>query len=254
MAKFKKGQKVSVPSSRLKIDAPFAMMDRTVLKVEDRSVLVDEGPNGTKVASRFVNEQIQLRLIRLGDIQSEDSLLDPVTKGLHHYLRLLLPPDAYRTWWIRTLPELEAYLKHDTTATHVIVVGHCDKATGGLSLAGGSSTPTEFADAFGSSPKTFLSLACSSGHMSFAKPFSEGAACAHLVAPFQAIHGAAAVEAGVLMFNNLFLRGESLRDAVRHVNGSLPGGLHLRVWQDGGFETPGSKAKASKSSPDDDQP
>lgn len=243
MAKFKPGDVVSVPAARLGIDAPFAMVDRKVLATEGRSVRLDQGPDGVKVASRLVVEPVQLRLIRLGDIASEDSLLDPVTKGLHHYFRLLLPEYAYRTWWVRTLPELRAYLADDPTPTHVVLVGHCDKSTGRLTLTGEQATPIEFLGAFAASPKTFLSLACSSGQKSFAGPFSEGEACGSLVAPFQAIHGAVAVEAGVLTFNNLFLRGESLLDAVRHVNDSLPSGMHLRVWRQGKFETPGSTAK-----------
>jgi hypothetical protein len=247
VTKFAVGQMVSVPSARLGLDLPFAMTDREVLAVKNRSVVLNEGESGTKVASRLVTQQIHLRLIRLGDIVSENPLLDPVTKGLDHYFRLLLKPDSFRTWWVRTLPELKAYLDQDPTPTHVIFVGHCDKSIGQMRLATGYGSPNELLGAFAPAPKVFLSLACSSGQANFGRAFSSGVGCGSLVAPFQAIHGAVAVEVGVLMFNNLFLRGESLRDAVRHVNGSLPSKVHLRLWKDGGFETPGSVAVASSS-------
>ena len=95
---------VSVPSARLGLDLPFAMTDREVLAVKNRSVVLNEGESGTKVASRLVTQQIHLRLIRLGDIVSENPLLDPVTKGLDHYFRLLLKPDSFRTCLLYTSP------------------------------------------------------------------------------------------------------------------------------------------------------
>ena len=156
MTKFAVGQMVSVPSARLGLDLPFAMTDREVLAVKNRSVVLNEGESGTKVASRLVTQQIH----RLGDIVSENPLLDPVTKGLDHYFRLLLKPDSFRTWWVRTLPELKAYLDQDPTPTHVIFVGHCDKSIGQMRLATGYGSPNELLGAFAPAPKVFLSLAC----------------------------------------------------------------------------------------------
>lgn len=239
MSKFCEGDRVSVSAKRLGVDSTYAITDATVLDTRDRSVLL-EGPNGASewIGSAYVSHLIYVRVIRFGDISSELTLLDPITKSIDHYFRMLLPDDSRRTLWIRTMPELAAYLATDDVGTHVVLVGHCDKATGHLSLADGSVSPTDLVGAFSGQPRLFLSLACSSGHVSFARPFSQGAACRQLVAPFQAIDGPTAVEACVLLFNNLLLKGRRVHDATRQVNMSLPERVHLRKWSAGTFVTP----------------
>lgn len=238
MTKFDVGDRVSVPSARLGVDAPYAMLDREVRAVERRSILLDTlGGHEAWVASAHATKQVGVRLVRLGDIDTEETLLDPIAKGLNHYFRLLLPESARRTWWVRSLAELDAFVERDASqATHVVLIAHCRRTDGHFLLANEEVSPSDLVAAFdAASPKLFLSLACSSGQMPFGRPFSNGAACRVLLAPFQAIHGAVAIETCALLFNNLMLKGRRTADAVKEVNASLPQGVHLRRWTNGSY-------------------
>ena len=237
MAKFDEGETVSVPSVHLGYKRhDFAMLDRPVRALEDRSVWLDGKSGPVKVSTKLVSPQIALRLVRFGDIATETHLLDPITKALDHHFKLLLPPGAHRTWWVRSLDELAAFFALDNTATHVVLVGHSEKGTGALALAGGSLPAADLASAFGSSARLYLSLVCYSGRKDFARHFTGAMDQRRFVAPFQFLHGAVAVEAATLLFNNLLLRGESTKVAVRHVNESLPAGVDLRLWRNGSWK------------------
>lgn len=237
MTKFSKGETVSVPSVHLGYrQHDFAMLDKEVLDLEGRSVWLDGKTGPVKIATKLVSPQISLRLVRFGDIASESNLLDPITKALDHHFKLLLPPGAHRTWWVRSLTELNAFLAQDGTATHVVLVGHSSKGSGELALASHSLPAAELASAFGTSPQLFLSLVCYSGRKDFAAGFTATTDRRRFVAPFQFLHGAVAVEAATLLFNNLLLRGESPKVAVRHVNNSLPTGVNFRLWRNGAWK------------------
>lgn len=236
MAKFDEGEIVSVPSVHLGYkDHDFAMLDREVLGLEERSVWLDGKSGPVKVSTKLVSPQISLRVVRFGDIVTEANLLDPITKSLDHHFKLLLPPGAHRTWWVRSLEELTQFLAQDSTATHVVLVGHSTKGSGALVLPGRTLPAADLASAFGASPRLFLSLICYSGRKDFASHFAGPKDRRRFVAPLQFLHGASAVEAATLLFNNLFLRGESPKVAVRHVNDSLPKGVAMRFWRRGSW-------------------
>ncbi|HTN99792.1 MAG TPA: hypothetical protein VL068_03860 [Microthrixaceae bacterium] len=228
---------MSVPSVHLGYKQhDFAMLDRPVLGLEGRSVWLDGQSGPVKVSTKLVSPQIALRLVRFGDIATEPNLLDPITKALDHHFKLLLPPGAHRTWWVRSLDALAAFLAQDSTATHVVLVGHSPKGTGTLALPGRLLPAADLASAFGPSARLYLSLVCYSGRKDFAGHFTGANDRRQFVAPFQFLHGAVAVEAATLLFNNLLLRGDSPKVAVRHVNDSLPAGVDLRFWQSGSWK------------------
>lgn len=222
-----------------------ALRERKVLQLVDRSVLVNGPPDqpACKVGVARVHKDFGLVLVRIGDVASDPELLDPLANSLEHYFRLLLPPgDRFWVWRIRTQAELEEYWKaFQGVVTHVVLAGH------------GSPTSMKFLDkgwvtgaALGAAlmaavpdgtAKEFVSLACQTGHMPFARGLSSAACCASLTAPFQAVHGVVAMQYAETYFSTLLVEGASAGNARRRAQAALPHGNHFRLWRNGKLQT-----------------
>ena len=84
MPKFSPGELVWVPSTRLHGAQPFALMERQVLDVIERSVVVEAGNGETaKVSTRLVHSRsLGFLILRVGDLSTETTLLDPLAKSV----------------------------------------------------------------------------------------------------------------------------------------------------------------------------
>lgn len=61
----------------------------------------------------------------LGDLSTEETLLDPLAKSVLQYCRLLVPDDQVKAYKIRSLKELTSiWGKEHALYSHVIFVGH----------------------------------------------------------------------------------------------------------------------------------
>lgn len=239
MPKFVTGENVWVPSTYLSGEQPFALMDRRVLGHSDRSVVVDDRGGATvRVSSRVVHHRsLGFLVLRVGDLETETLLLDPLAKSILQFLRLLIPDDAVHALSVRTLAEVKQFwtVKADSIS-HVVLIGHGSpdaiRFVGSGELTGASlgailtsATPT-------TRPKTFVSLACSTGQAPFGRGLSASPVCRDLVAPFRSVHGAAAS----LFFQTLLtwhlLRGREFVAAARIADQATPGSK-FRHWRDG---------------------
>ncbi len=88
----------------------------------------DDAGAGTtvEIASRLVHSSaLGFLVLRVGDLQTETTLLDPLAKSVLQFLRLLIPDNDLRSVTLRTLSELDAHWSgyHGTTS-HVLLIGH----------------------------------------------------------------------------------------------------------------------------------
>lgn len=234
MPKFAVGETVWVSSSRLAGTQPFALMERRVLAVEDKSIVVDDGYGGTvRVSTRTAHPRsLGFLVLRIGDLNTEATLLDPLAKSVLQYLRLLISDSEIRMLHVRTADEVRAFMSAEgATFSHVILIGHGTPEsliTMGAELSG----PEVGAMLNAGDPKVIISLACSTGKTAFARGLSRSVSCRDFVAPFREAHGAAASLFLQTLLHNHLLLGHEFRTAFRMANSALKG-THFRHWRNG---------------------
>lgn len=246
--KHKPGEMVYIPASltRQGVNAPYALVERRVLRQADRgrSIVVDDGGGETlKVATRRVQPgSLGFALVRIGDFQTENTLLDPLAKSVLQYLRLMLPDHVVTSIAIRTLHELQEWWTINSAAqTHCILVGHGDPA--GIkfldhqSFVSGRDLGAALTEAAArnSSPKAFLSLSCLTGRANFANGFSATKICREFIGPHQSVHGASASQYIQTLLAHHLLDGTELLPAHRRANRSTSKGTSFRFFRSGGW-------------------
>ena len=228
------GDVVWVPSTHLSGQQPFALMERKVHAVEDRSVVVDDSDGRVvKVSTRLTHGQgLGFLVLRIGDLRTESTLLDPLAKSVLQYLRLLVPDTEVRMLEVRTEDEVRAYMGDNGGAiSHVILIGHgTAKSLLGIGKSLSGQEVGSMIDV--GPPKVVISLACSTGKTAFARSLSEHKSCRELVAPFREAHGAAASLFVQTLLHKHLLMGHEFGTAFRLANENLEG-THFRRWRDG---------------------
>lgn len=197
-----------------------------------------ENGQDVKIASaRSHDRRLGFLVLKVGDLSTEDTLLNPLARSVLEFLRLLLPDDHVRRLDVRTTDELLAFWRNEHGAySHVVLIGHADGSTFGF--VNGVKSGAELSSLFGSSsggavtPKQFMSLACSTGRAGFAKPFSSHPACGQFVGPYADVHGATASHFCQSYFAGQLLQGRTPKTAF---NGAadLTKGSHFRLWRGG---------------------
>src|ERR1039457_5864426 len=225
MPKFSPGETVWVSSTHLPGTQPFALMEREVLAVEERSIVVDDGRGGTvKVSTRTAHSRsLGFLVLRVGDLRTEATLLDPLAKSVLQYLRLLISDTEVRILHVRTDAEVRAFMSTNGAAfSHVILIGH---GTPSSLLAMGTELPgAEVGSMLNvGNPKVVISLACSTGKTAFARGLSKSESVRELVAPFREAHGAAASLFRQTLLHKHLLMGHEFRTAFRLANDGLEG-------------------------------
>ncbi len=243
------GEEVWVPRRRVGQDPgeyPVPFVRGSVVDVSGRSATVSIPGSGGgagvtplpvnhDVAVAHVQRDIGILSVRIGDFGTEDTLLDPLAKSVGQFCRLLLPDNFVRFVGVRSLPELrQAWKLNHAVATIVVFTGHGQKdslvfgVTG--NVGGGSLAERLEAAEPEASPKTFVSLACLTGHAGFARPFSDWAKCAALLAPFQSVHGAVASQFVQTFLVYHLLEGETIKVAFNHARERVAGASSFRLW------------------------
>jgi hypothetical protein len=236
------GDEVFVPTSLLQGagDQQSAFYRTTVQEIFGRRARVNVGANSEWVASSKCQRNIGLLVINFGDLQSETTLLDPLSKSVTQFCRLLASDDYVRFAKIRSLRELSLIWRRDHGAfSHVIVIGHGNGT--GMKLAVDdwctASQICDVLDVEGVSPKFFINLACQAGYAAFGKEFSEMYACAAFLGAYHSVHGAIASQfvQSFLVFH--LLQGETPKVAFRHARDRVPGSTSFRFWRNGVLTT-----------------
>lgn len=239
MSIYTPGDEVLVPASTIHLAGRGpALLERKVLSVAGKSIFVD-GPNEEviRVPSKYVHHNFGVALIRIGDLSTEEVLLDPVADSLDRYFELLLPTDRHWTWRIRTLSELVAvWERNHPLISHVVIVGHGSSEA--FHLVDGTVSGHDLATALheaaqDASPKAFISLGCETGRAPFAKEFSQSDCCRWFLGAFQDIHGAVAAQYVETYFSSRLLIGSTHGVARRWAQAGLPNRVHFAEWFNG---------------------
>lgn len=233
--KFSIGEEVWVPAAFLTGNQPYSLIRRIVLGQNERSVIVDDRDGATcKVSSSRVHHQtLGFLLLRIGDLQTETTLLDPLAKSALQYLRLLVPDDVVYTLHARTTAEIRQYLAvQGASVSHLIIVGH-GTSTSLKTIDGDLSGEDAGALLNGvGSPKTVISLACKTGQVGFAREVSRAVGCREFVAPFKDLHPAPASVFLQCLLHSHLVRAHGFATAVRAAD-TAADGTRFRHWRDG---------------------
>ncbi|MGB3845797.1 MAG: hypothetical protein WA940_08005 [Sphingopyxis sp.] len=238
-------ERVFVPISTLEKDvqSPSAFFQTRVLALEGRSARIDVGGGDTElVATSKCQRNIGIGIFAIGDLESESVLIDPLSKSVLQFARLLSSDDYVFFHRLRSVAEFAAIwrLSH-ANYSHVVIVGHGNGSAMKFGVDGwvGAGDLEEAVDLDETEEKCFVNLSCQLGKAAFGKPFSEFDVCNSFIAPFHSVHGAVASHfAQSFLIYNL-LHGETRKVAFRHARQWVAGATSFRMWRDGEMITDG---------------
>lgn len=202
----------------------------------------EENPEDGWVARSRVHTEISVVLVRIGDLGSETALLDPLSKSLIHFLRLLVGDDYFTLSYLRTEQELRVFWAKNSRTTHLILIGHGRRDgirfVGDPDEDGAWMTGTTLGEILASSATTnrqvhVLNLACLTGYAAFSQGLSRNGAIRTCVAPMHALHGAIASQFTQTLLSEHLLWGRTWSIAFRHARTGTPGTSTFRLWQNG---------------------
>ncbi len=172
-------------------DQGNAFFKGNVVGKQERSVRIGmpDGTHSDLIATRFVHHRVGVAVFQIGDIVSEATLLDPLSKTVLQYCRLLFGDDVYvRQFKVRSAAELNELYRTQSfhPYEHIIFIGHGSEK-GYLRSAIDQILSTDNLITIFSqnnpSPWHFLFLCCYLGRAAFAKQFLQENCCKSMVAP-----------------------------------------------------------------------
>lgn len=224
-----------------------AIANRPVAEIQDRSarLALPGGAFTELIATSKLHANLKVLVLRIGDMETEPMLLDPLAKSVLHFLRLFMDDGFVQLLEVRSLEELQLWWSVNINAySHVVLIGHGDMANESIKFAvGGNKKAADFGAALDTpvqQPLVFMSLACQSGLACFAKPFSLLPFCSAFIAPFHSIPGAIGSQFCQTFFANHLGLGESVAVSYRHARSATPGMLRFKLWRDGERQSVGS--------------
>ena len=209
-----------------------------VIDISGRSVRVQlkNGDPSDLIAVSKIHTNLGVALVSIGDFETEDGLINPLSKSLLQFCRLLLPDDQMTSVRVRSITEVGSWWNVNHGAyTHVIVVGHGSAdaikfGVGGDRQAKSFHRQMHEVDAH---PKTFISLCCETGKSTFAREFSGFDFCNYFIGPEHSIHGAVASQFLQSFLNLHLLQGKSTKIAHRHANDLVMAEDRFSIWKAG---------------------
>jgi hypothetical protein len=243
------GQNVYVATHLLPEPDSFdtAIATRQVSAIQDRSARVSlpGGAISDLIATSKLHVKLKILVLRIGDMETETMLLDPLAKSVLHFLRLFMDDQLVHLLEVRSLDELQLWWGININAySHVVLIGHGDMENESIKFAvGGNKSAADFGLALNvpvDQGLVFVSLACRSGLACFAKPFSLLPFCSAFIAPFHSIPAAIGSQFCQTFFANHLGLAESVAVSYRHARAATPGVLRFKLWRDGERQPVGS--------------
>jgi hypothetical protein len=238
--KFAVGQTVYVPSSLLPNGDryPTSLYRTTVTAAKDRSaqVALSGGVISGWIATSKIHENAGILIVTIGDLATEETLLNPLAKGVLQFSRLLLDDSSVTSLRVRAIGEFGKWWRINHAAySHVVLIGHGSETAIHFGH-GGARSPASFERrvfTVAGTKKTFISLSCETGKARFANPFSCIAICGHLIAPYHSVHGAVASQFFETFMCWQMLYGKSTTVAFKKAADTVPGTDIFRLWRNG---------------------
>lgn len=243
MAKARVGDTVYVPTSVLNgaVSRDQSFYRATVVAAQDRSVTVNlpDGTVSAPIATSRIHKTLGIAVVAIGDFQTEEALLTPLSKSVLQFCRLLVDDSSVVLVRIRAIGELgEWWDKNHLAYSHVVFIGH--GASDGIVFGvGGLRKAISFerrVAIHGGPKRVFISLCCETGRKPFASEFSSLQICSNWIAPFQSVHGAVASQFCQTFLTWHILQGKSVRIAFNKAAQSVPGNESFRLWRSGNLE------------------
>lgn len=236
------GETVYIPYSR--IDPLFLERPRPFFKTEisllhDRSVRIalPDGEESEPIGTSVVHKNIGILIIQIGDFKSENTLLNPLSKTILQYCRLLISDDDFVHFEkCRTLTEFRfIWQTHANNYQHIVLIGHGtnDSLIFGMEVYIHAGVIRSIISAHTDSPKSIISLCCKTGQSRFAKVISGCDKVESLIAPFQNIHGVVASHFIQTYLANHLLNGMTDKAAFNRTIATIPGHATFRFWERG---------------------
>lgn len=229
--------RIFVPASMLDADdVPSAFVATRVEEIAGRSVRILFRGEDHWISNAKCQRNIGLLIICIGDLETEPTLLDPLSKSVTQFCRLLASDDYVRFYKIRSVAELTAIWARDHAAySHIVLIAH-GNGSGLRFAADGWQTAAQLEPVLaipGVVPKYFVNLACQAGQAPLGKPFSRLAVCDSYVGAYQSVHGAIASQFLQSFLIHHLLQGETSKVAFRHARERVSGGTSFRLWRQG---------------------
>jgi hypothetical protein len=206
------------------------------------------------ISSRRFRRYAKILIIRVGDWDTEQAMLNPLAESLKAQLSLLLPPDEVDVEYIRTIEELaDAFRVHGGGLSasgrrqshpwgYAILVGHGRAGSSpGIRFGHEWHSPKKLASTIkGLGPgrrsfaeARFISLCCDSGAPGFARIFADELNTTW-VGPGSTVHSFEAAGFVQRLFFEHFLAGLGWADAFRHTRTATETfSTAFRCWMDG---------------------
>jgi hypothetical protein len=240
---WKVNDKVFVPSSKFEALTfhPTAFYETRVVAVAGKKMQVNlpQQVISDWIGSSLCHRTIGILICTVGDLETEHTLLDPLTKSVLQFCRLLVDDDSVRHYKVRSLAELR-YIWHREQAaySHVILIGHgaADGIIFHIDRKVGAEALSDATTVRGAPRKTFISLCCKTGFKAFGGTYSKAAICEHFIAPFHSVHGVVASQFCQSFLAYHLLDGETVGVAFRHAREATPGGASFRLWESGNLK------------------
>jgi hypothetical protein len=237
------GDKVFVPVSRLPglEDHPSAFYEAKVASVAAHKIKVNlpQAVLSEWIGTSLCHKNIGILIFSIGDMETESTLLEPLTKSVVQYCRLLVSDDFLQVVRVRSLAEISHFWRISHGAySHVILIGHGSPS--GIKFGvDGWVKEAELAESFNVDDgcgRIFLSLCCKTGYKSIGGKLSESEGFSHFIGPFHSVHGAIASQFAQTFLAFHFLVGESVGVAFKHARSNTPGSTSFRLWQGGNLK------------------
>jgi len=230
---------------------PTAFYKTKVVEVQGKKIRVDlPGQNVSEFFGvSLAHETVGLIIVSIGDFETERTLLDPLSKSVLQYARLLIPDDSLLHVKLRSLVELKTYWKRDEAAySHVVIIGHGSKDGIKFGVDGWVSAvklQQEVLRVWGGSKKTIVSLCCQTGFKSFGGKLSSFAQCKFFIGPYHSVHGAVASQFYQTFLAYHLLEGQTVVVAYKNAREAVPGSASFKLWENDKLKT-GTSKKANK--------
>ena len=231
------GDTVYVPCSRVRglENTGVSLYRSEVVEVSHSRVRVgvQDGSTSDWIGASLVHKSVGILVLRIGDFETEQTLLDPLAKSVTQFCRLLLPDDQVRAVRVRSLDELQQLWQREQAAySHVIWIGHGSEAGINFGVGGWVDAETlgRTLRVYGAPRKIYISLCCKTGYKSFGSALSRTTMCNRFLGPFHSVEGAVASQFCQTFLASHLLEGRTVGVAFRKARGSVPGSTSFRLW------------------------
>ena len=231
---FSNGENVWVPAEEIgAFNSEFALKKVQIDRTDKRSVFVTVDGQAKRIASKKVLRNPAVLLISIGDYVTEQTLIQPLSKSIFHFMRLLVPDDCIRFVSVRSMPELKFIWNRESAAyQYVIFIGHGKRD--GLKFGDVWVGSAVLSDLFKDNVKrNVIFLCCKTGSKKLAGSISECEEVMNVVAPLNSVPGAEASQLVQDIFTCHFLWGYSFGSAYNRANESARNKSRFRRWRNG---------------------